>query len=238
MENGWIKLHRKILSWEWKNEPKTAWLFVYLLLSANHEDSRWRGIDIKRGQLVTGLYSLSEGTGISIQSLRTCLQRLVDSQIITSKSTNKFRIITIIKWEQYQARDIKSTSDLTSNQQTTNKQSTTNKKNKNIKNDKNKTSNEQVVAGLIEVFNVFSKINPSIKRMYGNKTQRKSAENLIKQFGADKVLRGAEAAIACLGQPYAPRITTPYMLEIKWAELVAFYQEHKNKQLQKGGVVL
>ena len=104
-------------------------LFIRLLIKANYEDNEWHGQKIKRGQLITGLFSLSKSTGIPIQSIRTCLARLKSTNEITSKSTNKYRIITITKFEQYQPKEEKSTSkstaQLTSNQQATNKQLTT-----------------------------------------------------------------------------------------------------------------
>lgn len=90
------------------------------------------------------------------------------------------------------------------------------------------------VAGIPEIFKIFEQVNPAIKRMYGNTTQRLAADRLISQFGLENVKKGAEAAVLCLGQPFAPRITTPYLLELKWADLKAFYQSEQNKKLLKG----
>ena len=38
LESGFIKLHRKILKWEWYDEPNTMRLFIHLLLTASIED--------------------------------------------------------------------------------------------------------------------------------------------------------------------------------------------------------
>jgi len=140
---GWIKLHRKLLEWEWADNPIVFHLFIHLLLSANHKEKLWRGNKVKKGQFITGLYSLSEQTGISIQSLRTALKKLELTKEITRKSTNKFSIITIVKWEQYQVLE----QELTINQQTTNKQLTTTNNDNNVKNvynisDKSDTSKD------------------------------------------------------------------------------------------------
>mgnify|MGYP001568633074 CR=1 FL=1 len=89
------------------------------------------------------------------------------------------------------------------------------------------TSDGQAVA---EVFRVFESINPSIKRMYGNTTQRASANNLIKQFGLENVLKAAHAAVSIQGVKFAPRIATPYQLETKWAELVGHFKEKKSSE--------
>ena len=109
---GWIKLHRKFCGWEWFNISEMVHLFIYLLINANHEDGNWRGISIKRGQIITGRNSLSENTGISSQTIRTCLSRLKSTNEITIKSTNKYSIITITKYDDYQGLI------LNSNQQT------------------------------------------------------------------------------------------------------------------------
>lgn len=136
--NGWIKLHKKFLEWGWYKEPFMVQLFIHLLLLANFEDKEWKGINIKRGQVITGRYSLSENTGISAQSIRTCLKKLKSTSEITIKSTNKYSIITIVKYNDYQNNEIKSTSKSTSkstnDQPAINQQSTTTKEYKNIRN--------------------------------------------------------------------------------------------------------
>jgi len=145
MDNGWVKLHRKILEWEWYTDVNTKHLFEHLLLTANHKPARWRGKIILAGQLVTGRYALAEATGLSPQSVRTSLERLKSTNEITIQSTNKYSLITILNWPKYQGGDEKSTSQLpyqsTNNQPTTNQQSTTNNNGKNGKNDNNTTDN-------------------------------------------------------------------------------------------------
>ena len=133
---GWVKIHRTIQSWEWYNDSKMVHLFLHLLLSANHKDGSWRGIDVKRGQLIFGRKTASERTGISEQSIRTCLERLKSTNEITIKSTNKYSILTICKYEDYQLKEDESTSKLTNKQPATNQQSTTNKNEEKEKNEK------------------------------------------------------------------------------------------------------
>ena len=97
---------------------------------------------------------------------------------------------------------------------------------------------DKTVAGIPEVFKVFEEKNPAIKRMYGNTTQRGACERLITKFGLEKVVGYAKFAIKVLGMPYSPRITTPYLLETKWADLEAFYHESIGKQNAKGKEIL
>ncbi|TRZ80530.1 hypothetical protein D4R86_04220 [bacterium] len=154
---GWIKLYRKFSEWEWFNISEMVHLFIYLLLNANHEDGEWRGIEIKRGQILTGLYKLNDKTKISIQTLRTCLKRLEKTNEINIQTTNKYSIITICNYESYQG--IQQTTNkqpnkqLTSNQQATNKQLTTNNNNKELNNEKKKKNKyAEYVSMLLEEY--------------------------------------------------------------------------------------
>jgi len=97
--SGWIKIHRKFLDWQWFEKSEAVHLFIYLLLKANHKDSQWQGIDIKRGQFISSLGKISTDTGISLQSIRTLLNKLEKTNEIELKSTNKFTIVTICKYE-------------------------------------------------------------------------------------------------------------------------------------------
>jgi hypothetical protein len=126
---GWIKIHRKFMKWGWADKPEMVSLFIHLLVEANYEDKIWRGQTIKAGELVFGRKAWSKSTGISEQSLRTCIDRLKSTGEITIKTTNKYSIITIVKYKEYQILNCdvtsKSTNTLTSNQPTTNQQLTT-----------------------------------------------------------------------------------------------------------------
>lgn len=146
--SGWIKIHRRLLQWEWYSDTNTVRLFLHLLLNANYEDKRWRGFEIKRGQLVTGRLKLSEETNLSQQQVRTCLERLKSTNEITIKTTNKYTVITINKYEEYQQTGQENNQEINQqdNQQITNKQPTNNqqitttKEYKNNKKERNKES--------------------------------------------------------------------------------------------------
>ncbi len=132
MRQGWIKLHRQAMDWEWYTEPLTCHLFQHLIMKANFEDKKWRGISVKKGQLITGRNSLSEQTGLSEQQVRTALKNLVASGDISIEPTNKFSLVTVENYSLYQADKPQATSQPTSKQPTDNQQSTTTKELNNI----------------------------------------------------------------------------------------------------------
>ena len=125
MLDGWIKIHYKFLSWEWFQDDGMVRLFINLLLRANYQPKKWKGMAIERGQLVTGRKQLCLETGLSEQTVRTCLQRLEDTGEIIRKSTNKFSIVTICNYDTYQYEDNATNQQSTNNQPTTNQQLTT-----------------------------------------------------------------------------------------------------------------
>jgi DNA-binding transcriptional regulator YhcF (GntR family) len=99
---GWIKIHRKMLDWEWYNDNNTKVLFIHLLLTANHTEKKWQGKTILRGQKLTSLQHLANETNLSLQQIRTSLNRLKSTNEITTEVTNKYTLITIEKYSDYQ----------------------------------------------------------------------------------------------------------------------------------------
>ena len=136
----WIKLHRKISNWEWWDDVNTAHLFIHCLLRANFEDARWHGEVVKRGSFVTGREKLSKETGLTQQQVRTSLKKLQNTGEISVKSTNKYTVINICNYNDYQINDKHyqptNNQQVTNNQPTNNQQVTTSKKNKEIKKNK------------------------------------------------------------------------------------------------------
>jgi hypothetical protein len=136
--SGYIKTFRKFTEWEWYRNTNTKALFLHCLLKANHKPKKWQGIVIPPGSFVTSYATLAEELGLSMQEIRTAKRNIQSTGEITSQSTSKLTIITVLNWAKYQASDndestSESTSDIDEIQQTSNKQTTTTK---NIKNER------------------------------------------------------------------------------------------------------
>lgn len=134
---GFILLYRQITEWEWYQNPNTFRVFLHCLLMANYTDGRFEGKEVKRGQLVTSLPSLADQTKLSIQQVRTALNHLKSTGEITDKAYSKYRVITVVKYNDYQQDNRQNNSQATGNQQAINRQSTGNqqqyKKDNNVK---------------------------------------------------------------------------------------------------------
>ena len=96
----WVKLYRKIEQWRWYNHPKMVHLLIHFLIKAKAILS---GNDFTF-QLETSYNLLSKETGISVQSVRTCIKKMQSSGVIEflPSPTNLFSTIRVCNYENYQ----------------------------------------------------------------------------------------------------------------------------------------
>jgi len=132
---GWIKLHRRILDWEWYDDANAFRLFIHCLLSANHKDKKWRGIEIKAGQFITSYPKLSRQLKLSEQQVRRLFKKIASETEV--KSTHKYTLVTVTNWEVYQLDEKKSEDKPKDKRRSSGGVADTNKNEKNDKNDKN-----------------------------------------------------------------------------------------------------
>lgn len=122
MQNGWIKLHRQITNWEWYDDINTFRLFVHLLLTVNHENSTWHGMEILKGQRVVSLSKLATESGLSVQQARTAISNIKSTGEITYEPHRNFSIITINNYNEYQQINTQLNTESTSHQHATQQQ--------------------------------------------------------------------------------------------------------------------
>lgn len=133
LENGHIKLHRRMTKWRWYRDGNTMRLFLHLILTANWEDCDFETITVHRGQRVASRRMLAEEIGMSEREVRTAINHLISTNEVTSVSTSKYTVFTVINYDAYQT----ATSDRpASDQQATSKRPQL-KKDKKEKKDKN-----------------------------------------------------------------------------------------------------
>lgn len=101
---GWVKLHRKLLEWEWYQDAHMVHLLVHLLLTATHEDRKYKGLTIKRGQVLTSKKKLSEALNISETSVMRRLRRLEVDRFVDLQVDRHGTTITICNYDSYQSK--------------------------------------------------------------------------------------------------------------------------------------
>lgn len=133
IEEGFIKLHRKMLQWEWYTDINTKTVFLHCLFMANWKDSRFMGVDVPRGSFVSSYTQLAAQTKLSVQNVRTAINHLKSTGELTVRTTSKFSVITVINYNLYQDDNRQSNSQPTGDQQATNRHLTTIEERKNIR---------------------------------------------------------------------------------------------------------
>ena len=130
--NGYIILFRKFLNWEWYKNEVTKSVFLHCILKANWEEKKFEGEIIKRGSFITTLEKLANELGYTISQIRTALKHLVLTNDLAIKTTNKFRVITVVNYELYQDISKQNDKQIANKSQTNRKQiATTNTYNTN-----------------------------------------------------------------------------------------------------------
>lgn len=133
-QNGFVKLFRNIVDWEWYTEPNVVRLFIHCLIKANHAPKKWQGIIIHAGSFVTSYSKLAQDLKLSERNIRTAINRLKSTGELTHSTTSRYSIITVNNWNEYQSGDTRIDTQLTGCRQTSDRQVTTNNNDKNDKN--------------------------------------------------------------------------------------------------------
>lgn len=107
--NGYIKLYRTLVDWEWWDDIPVRLLWITILMEANWKDKKWKGRKIKRGSFWTSIDSLSHKTGLSRHQVRTALDKLKSTREITCKPTREGTLITVVNYNLYQDDDSSAT---------------------------------------------------------------------------------------------------------------------------------
>lgn len=138
MDNGWIKLHRKIL----KNpvvmkDPDHLAVWIYLLLTAAHEDYQTlyggKKITLKPGQLITGRKKISAATSVQESKVKRILKLFENDHQIDRQTNSYGTLISICSWNEYQQTDQRSDQRVTNEWPTSDQRVTTKQEHKNIR---------------------------------------------------------------------------------------------------------
>ena len=152
MNNGWLKLYRKITESSVFDNPELLKVWIWCLCKATHRSREQivgrQIITLEEGQFVFGRKAASEQLKMNESAVYRHIKMLEALNMISIKTNNKFSLITIEKWTCYQGYDDDSEQQMNSkrtadeqqmnSKRTANEQQVnTNKNDKNDKNDKN-----------------------------------------------------------------------------------------------------
>jgi len=145
MYRGYVKLWRKAIDSGLFGHPLAWTIWCWILINATYKrikyPTRHGIVELEPGQVIVGRYKMAKIFGTTEQKLRTAILLLKSTSTITIKTTNRYSLITVINWTQYQTNEDEITSTitntLTSSQPAANQQLTTDKECKNERSKEN-----------------------------------------------------------------------------------------------------
>lgn len=99
---GWVKLHRKLVNWEWYNDANTMRVFIHLLLKVNRKKGSYKGVEVGCGKALIGERKLALELGLTRAKVRRALFNLKTTQDIATESTAKGTVLQVINYNLYQ----------------------------------------------------------------------------------------------------------------------------------------
>lgn len=179
MAQGWVSIHRQLNdNWLWKDKPFSkgqAWIDI--LLRVNHKPGRVpvgnSVIDINPGETLWSVKDMAEKWGWSRKKVDNFLNILQTEMQITKKSTTKYTLITVEKWELYQTEE-----------QQKNINGTSNEHQKNTNNNKNNKDNENTKSMYGEIFDYYCSLD-LVKHRSLTGDMKKAIDKATKELGLD-----------------------------------------------------
>lgn len=209
---GFVKLPNDLTEWAWYNDNNTLAVYIRLILGAAWRDREYKNVHLKRGQIVTTIPQIAEQSNLTVQQVRTVIDRLKSTGKITVERTPKFSIITLIEYDCDAVPNSQNNSPATDNQQSDNSLSTVKQQAGNSQTtDKQQTNNSPATDKQQSYFIINKKTEDNIDR-------KSESED------ADAPAREAS------GEP-----ETPKSPKKNYAELVTLTEEEYKTLVEKHG---
>ena len=151
LNGGWVRLYRKTLESAVFQNPVMLKIWIWCLLKANHEGRSvfvrtGRGetlVNLQPGQFIFGRNSASKELSLPASTIHDVMMRFRKTGNLTIFPDSHFSIVSISKWNDYQAEN--PTGNPTGNRQATDT-------NKNVKNVKNVKKESNFSKSLVSLF--------------------------------------------------------------------------------------
>lgn len=139
MIDGWIKIHRNMMSNPVVcKDADHLMVWMYLLTHAVYKDCdaifEGQKIRLKPGQFVTGRKKIAQECGLNESKTRRILDLFENDQQIDQQKMRHGRLISILNWEKYQDSDQQNDQQMTNKWPTSDQQVTTKEERKKERN--------------------------------------------------------------------------------------------------------
>ncbi len=114
--------------WDWFEDDNTYKVFMYFYQRANYKARTYQGTKIERGQFVTSLGKIAEALGLTVQNVRTAINKLKSTNDIECEGSRKGLTITVKNYDWLINDDNFANTKVTRNQHDANTKVTTNNK--------------------------------------------------------------------------------------------------------------
>lgn len=99
----WIKIHRKILSWDRYSDSNTFRVFLHLLLIANHKEANRRWINIPRWWTTTSMETIAKDLKLTKKQIIVAIKHLKRTQEVSQEKVLNHWLITVKNYDSYQS---------------------------------------------------------------------------------------------------------------------------------------
>lgn len=108
-KNGWIKLHRSMLDWQWYRNPATKNVFIHLMLTANwnNEPELIGRYEVGKGQVIITYSGLVRALGMTRKQARDAIGHLKGTGEVTVENVGNALLVTVLNFEKYQEGTVK-----------------------------------------------------------------------------------------------------------------------------------
>ena len=186
--DGWLKLYRSILDSAVFQDAEVLKVWIWLLCSVAFEqhDTICYGkvIHLKPGQIATGRKKIAQCTDLNETKVYRALTALKSLGNIEINSTNKYSIITVVKWDKYQDENGKRTA----NEQQTNSKTTTDEQQDNSKRTQHKNGKNGKKEKNIYICSFFQSVWDEYPKKLGKNKVTKAAMEQLEEAGEDAVM--------------------------------------------------
>lgn len=105
MSNRWIKLSTKICKWGWYTDGNTMRVFVHLLLMAASRDTKYKGANIRRGEVAVTWQQIADALEMTYREVRTAVTHLKSTGEIAVTKHSKYSLVRVVNYDAYQCDD-------------------------------------------------------------------------------------------------------------------------------------